>query len=336
MSRHYQFDQFGGPEVLQLINEPVQPPAPGEVQVEMKAAGLNRAELLFLAGQYLVDAKIPNARMGMEGAGIVVAVGPNVSNISIGDRVCITPALDPVSYGVLGEVINAPAHAIEAIPDGVSFETAAAFWMSFGTAYGMAHLFGGLHEQGGQHVVITAASSSVGTAALQVVRQHQGISIATTRTAEKRDRLLAAGADHVIVTEGENLVDRVLEITDGKGFDIACDAVNGPMLQTLATCAAKEATIVEMGLLSGALPELPFTEMIQKGLIITAFHLSWQMLHIPDRRKSASEYLRKHLASGAFQPLIDRAFRFSDVREAYSYLAQNQQLGKVIVNFDNG
>lgn len=334
MTRTYVFDDLGGPEVLRLVNEQIAEPGRGEVQVEMKAAGLNRAELLFLQGQYLVQPNLPNASVGMEGAGIVRAVGDNVEGVSVGDRVAVTPALAPETYGVLGEIINAPAIAIEPIPENVSFRDAAAFWMAFGTAYGMTHISGGLREGAGQSVVITAASSSVGTAAFQVVRRHGGVSIATTRMPAKKERLLEAGADHVIVTEDEDLVDRIMEITDGKGFDLACDPVCGPMLAPLAAAAGREARIVEMGFLSGETPELPFFEMIGKGLVITAFHLSWQMLHVPERRAIAAAHLNQNLSDGSYTPKIDMTFSFDRVADAYAYLAGNEQVGKIIVEFD--
>ncbi len=130
-----QFDTLGGPEKIKLVDVPAPPPAADEVQIRMRAAGLNRAEILYVAGQYLVEPPIPNAPLGAEGAGEVINVGSGVSEFAEGDRVCVLPMMDWAKYGTLAEVVNVPANALERIPEGISFEDAAAFWMAFATAY---------------------------------------------------------------------------------------------------------------------------------------------------------------------------------------------------------
>ncbi|MEM1155873.1 MAG: zinc-binding dehydrogenase, partial [Pseudomonadota bacterium] len=261
MARIVEFTSLGGPEVLNIVDRDPTPPNPGEVQIAVKAAGLNRAELLFMAGQYLVDPKLPSG-LGFEGAGEVLALGEGVRRSSPGDRVAITPAFTQNAYGILGEIINVPETALEALPTETSWSGGAAFWMAYGTAYGLLVQTGGLSEGAGQYVVLNAASSSVGTAAFQIIRAHGGTSIAATLTAEKVDGLKAAGADHVIVTDQEDLVARVMDITDGHGFDIALDAVQGGAGETLANAAGFEATMVAYGLLSGTPSATPFYPMV--------------------------------------------------------------------------
>ena len=333
MDRIAQFSELGDPDVLEIIETPAAHPAAGEVQIAMKAAGLNRAELLFLAGQYLVDPVLPSP-LGFEGAGEVIAMGTGTGRFKPGDRVAITPAFKQDAYGVLGTRINIPETALEPIPDGVSYQDAAAFWMAFGTAYGLLVLRGGLKAGAGQAVVLNAASSSVGTVAFQIIAAHDGTSIALTRTQDKVAGLKQAGADHVIVTDETDTVARIMDITKGQGFDIGLDAVAGPDGETLANAAGFEARIVVYGLLSGTPSLTPFYPMVNKGVSVSGFHLSWHMLDWPERRRIAVDHLNEGLASGVYRPLIDRSFAFDALQDAYRHLASNTQLGKIIVEFD--
>lgn len=333
MNKVLQFEQIGGPEVLKFVDQETPEPAPNEIQITMKAAGLNRAELLFMGQQYLVDPILPSG-LGFEGAGKVIAVGSEISRFKVGDRVAITPAFQQNYYGALGSIVNMPETALEPIPDNVSYIDAAAFWMAFGTAYGLLVLKGGLTENGGQTVVVNAASSSVGTAAFQIIQEHGGTSIALTRDQKKVPGLKEAGADHVIVTSEEDIVERILDLTDGRGFDIALDAIAGEAGETLANACAVEATMVVYGLLSGAPSTSPFYPMVTKGLEIKGFHLSWHLLDWPDRRSTAVTHLNRGLANGSYKPLINRVFAFDDVQDAYRYMASNDQIGKIVVEID--
>lgn len=330
MPRIVEFNALGGPEELKFVERDIPSPAENEIQLQMKAFGLNRAELLFIADQYLTSPILPS-KIGVEGSGEIIAIGAGVEGYKIGDRVSVTPAIQWDKYGVIAEVANVPVYSIEPIPDDVSYTDAAAFWMSYGTAYGMMVQNGGLRRNAGQFVVITGASSSVGTAAFQIANAYGATSIATTRTSSKVKQLKEVGADHVIVMEDEDFVERIMEITGGKGFDIGCDSVLGPMVAPMAEAAAHEATIVQMGLQSGEVPELPFYQMLAKGLTLTGFHLSWRMMEHPDRREVAVEHLIAGLKDGSYKPIIDKVFELNDVVEAYQYMASNQQLGKIVI-----
>ena len=200
MAKVIEFERTGGPEQLNLIEHPIAAPAPHEVQVEIKAAGLNRVELLFLAGEYLVQPN-PPARIGFEASGVIRALGKNVDGFSVGQAVSVTPNLDPTLYGVLGEVANVPVTTLQPKPDGISFIDAAAFWMAYPTAWGGLVQAGGLTANAGQTVLISAASSSVGIAAIQIAKTYGAKVIATTRTAEKVDAIRTVGTDYIIVTD---------------------------------------------------------------------------------------------------------------------------------------
>lgn len=330
MARIVRFDQIGGPEQLKIVDEEPGQPAAGEVLVKVHAAGLNRAELLYMQGQYLVTPKLPS-RIGVEGAGVIAALGPGVTGYAVGDEVSITPNMSPDRYGVIGETALIPVVALAPKAANVSFEVAAAIWMAYPTAYGGLVEVGGLRAGAGQSVVITAASSSVGLPAIQIARAHGAKVIATSRGAAKKAALLAAGADHVIVTGEENFTARVMEITGGRGFDIAFDAVAGPFLETLAAAAAIEATIVEYGALAMAPTPFPLFPAIGKGLRVCGFHLVYNLFDHADRTQRALDHLSEKLADGTYTPVIDRVFALDQVAAAYQHMAAGDQIGKIIV-----
>ena len=330
MTKIIEFSQTGGPEQLDLVERSIMLPAANEAQIEIKAAGLNRAELLFFAGEYLTQPKLPSS-LGFEASGIVRALGEDVTAFSVGQAVSVTPNFDPSLYGVLGELANVPAAALQPKPDSVSFVDAAGFWMAYPTAWGGLVQAGGLKANAGQTVLISAASSSVGIAAIQIAKAYGAVVIATTRTAAKVDAIQSIGLDHIIVTDEEDLVERVQTITDGKGFDIAFDPVGGPFVETLATAAGRDAVIVEYGLLSGEVAMLPFLTMLGKGLSIKAFHLAFDLLQHPNRLKIATDHLLPRLEDGTYKPTIDQTYTLEQTRDAYTRLASNLQFGKVMI-----
>lgn len=189
MSKVVTFNRTGGPEVLEIVDMEVPAPAAGEVQIRVQAIGLNRAEIMYRNGQYVIEPEFP-ARLGYEAAGVVQAVGENVEAFTTGDLVSVIPSFMFNEYGMYGELVNAPVHAVVKHPENLSFEEAAASWMMYVTAYGALVEYGNL--QAGQNVVIRAASSSVGLAAIQIANMLGAKPIALTRTAEKRDMLLKA------------------------------------------------------------------------------------------------------------------------------------------------
>jgi len=232
------FHRTGGPEVLQLDELPLPEPAAGEVRLRVKAIGLNRAEVLFRMGRYLVQPILPS-KIGYEASGTVEAAGPDVDPSWIGKTVSTVPAFLASAYGVYGEVAIVPVSAIAEYPGRLSYEEGTSIWMQYLTAYGALIHQGRLAK--GDFVLITAASSSVGIAAIEIAKAEGAISIATTRTSRKKAELLSLGADYVIATEEEDLAARVNQITAGKGARIAFDPVGGKGLEALAAAAAQGA-----------------------------------------------------------------------------------------------
>ena len=208
MSEVVRFSEFGGPEVLSVVDEPESAPGPGEVVVEVEAIGLNRAESMFRTGTYIEPTRLP-AGLGYEAAGTVAALGEGVRRWSVGDPVSVVPAFSMNDYTVYAQRAVVPARAL--VPRPVDAVTGAAVWMPFLVAYA------GLLEPGvlrpADTVLITAASSSVGLAAIALANRIGAVPIATSRTHAKAGRLLEAGAAHVVATGEEDLVQRCRELT---------------------------------------------------------------------------------------------------------------------------
>jgi len=330
MARIVFFNEVGGPEKLMLEDREPRAPRDNEVLVRVHAAGLNRAEWLYMHGQYLVAPKLPS-RIGVEGAGVIEGLGAGVGGYEIGQAVCITPNMSPAEHGVIGEYATVPVEALAPMPEGMSFEQAAAVWMAYPTAYGGLVVVGGLRQDATQAVVVSAASSSVGLPAIQIAKAHGAMVIAASRSRAKEEAIMAAGADHLIATAEEDFAERVLELTGERGFDIAFDPVAGPFLETLAAGAATEATLVEYGALSMSETPFPLFAAIGKGLRVCGFHLLYNLFQHPSRTEKALSHLTSKFADGTYAPVIDKVFPLEEVAEAYRRMESGDQVGKIIV-----
>jgi NADPH2:quinone reductase len=327
MSRIVRFHQVGGPDVLKIEEVETPPPGPGEVALQVKAIGVNRAESMFRTGRYIEDAVFP-ARLGYESAGVVTEVGPGVEGVAVGDAVSVIPPLSITRWGSYGETAIVPASAVVKHPASLSWVEAAAIWMQYVTAYGALIELGKLKR--GDTVLITAASSSVGLAAIQVARSVGAIAIAATRTSAKRVALLEAGASHVIATEEEDLVARAAEITEAAGVQLAFDPIGGPLLDQIAELMAPHGLVIEYGALSPEPTPFPLFPVLAKFLTVHGYQYK-EVVTAPERLERAKRFILDGLASGALKPVIDRVFAFDQIIEAHRYLESNQQFGKIVV-----
>lgn len=327
MPRVVRFTSVGDATVLKTVEESVSPPGSGEVRLKVESIGLNRAEVLFRQGLYLEKPAFPS-RIGYEAAGVIEAVGADVKNLKAGDRVSTIPSFSMSQYGVYGEVATVPASSVAKYPDNLSVEEGTAIWMQYLTAYGALIEYGKMQK--GDFVVITAASSSVGYASIELCRNFGAVSICTTRTKQKKQALLDAGANHVIVTEEEDLAAAVMKITNNHGAQIIFDAVAGQMLMHLAKCAAQQATIFEYGALSLEATPFPLMLSLEKALTVkgyTLFHLNKDTV----AQARALKYIYDNLQTGKLKPMIDKVFTFDKIVDSHKYMESNQQNGKIVV-----
>lgn len=321
------FHQLGKADVLEIEDLPLPEPGAGEIRLRVKAIGLNRAEILFRKGQYLVQPTLPS-KLGYEASGTVEAVGEGVDRAWIGKIASTVPAFMANEYGVYGEVAIVPVAALAEYPSHLSFEEGTSIWMQYITAYGALIHLGKLTK--GDHVIITAASSSVGMAAIEMARAEGAIAIATTRTEAKKQVLLDAGAHHVIVTDTEDLPARVGEITGGKGARIVFDPVAGPDLEKLAQATSFQGILFVYGSLSRDPTPFPALTALGKSLTVRGYTL-FEINSVPEIRSQAEKYIFDRLSSGAFKPRIDRTFPFAQIADAQRYMESNEQIGKIVV-----
>jgi NADPH:quinone reductase-like Zn-dependent oxidoreductase len=328
MPRNVRFHELGGPEVLKFVEEPTKQPGKGEVRLKVQAVGLNRAEALFIRGQYLESPKLP-AGVGYEAAGVVEAVGEGVDRSWVGKRISTIPSFSMNDYSMLGEEVLAPVRALVEYPARLSEQEGTSIWMQYLTAFGALIPIANLLK--GDFVIVSAASSSVGLAAIQIAKAEGAFSIAATRKSDKKAELLSLGADHVVATDEGDLVARVMQITGGKGARVAFDPVSGPFLETLAKCAATGGIIIEYGILSMQEPPFPFGLALGKQLTIRGYTL-WDVVRNPEKLESAKKYVIDRLNDGRFRPKIAKVFPYAQTREAFQYLESNAQVGKVVIS----
>jgi len=327
MSRTIKLAKAGGPEVLEFIEMQVPAPGPHEVRIAVKAIGINRAESMWRNDKYVEPVKFP-AGLGYEAAGLVEAVGKDVTDFAVGDAVSTIPAFSLNQYSTYGEVILAPVHAVVKHPESLSFVEAASIWMMFLTAYGA--LIFDAQVKTGDFVIIPAASSSVGLAATQLANYAGATPIALTRTSEKTSRLHEAGAAHVIATQEQDMVAEVMRITNGNGARVAFDPVGGPDFPKLISALADQGIVYIYGALSEGDTSIPVLEMIPKMPTVKGYSIRL-VAGDEARRKAAVEYVVNGLASGALKPVIDRTFKFDDMVEVHRYMENSGQFGKIVV-----
>jgi NADPH:quinone reductase-like Zn-dependent oxidoreductase len=324
MTKAVRFTTEGGPEVLELVDVDLGEPGPGELRLRVEAIGLNRAEAMFRAGTYFERPDEFPAKLGYSASGIVEALGEGVTNFETGDAVSTVAGFSMRTHGVYGEAAIVPATAVLRRPEGLGAAETVAVWGPFLTAYGAIVDEGRVRP--GDFVLITAASSSVGLATIDVVNHIGAIPIAATRTAAKKQRLLEAGAAHVIVTDDEDVALRTKEITDGRGAEFVFDAVAGEGVRKLAEATAKGGTLVVYGALDAK--ETPFPLWFVPTMrLFNAFDLTMD----PERLARAEHFIRAGVRAGTFRPRVDRTFDLAAIAESHRYLEGNSQFGKVVV-----
>lgn len=327
MARVVRFHQHGGPEVLHIETVDVAPPARGEVQIRVKALGLNRAEALLRRGTYIETATFPSG-LGLEAAGIVETVGKDVAGFASGDAVSIMPPLSMVRWPAYAELATFPAELVVKHPPELDFETAAAVWMQYLTAYGALIDIAGLAR--GDVVAITAASSSVGLAAIQIANRIGAIPIALTRTSAKQRALRDAGAAHVVASAEEDIRARLEDIAGARGVRVVLDAVGGPAFEPLTAAMSPGGTLIEYGGLSPEPTPFPLFNVLTKSLVLRGY-LVHEIIRDPARLAKAKAFILDGLSDGTLKPIIARTFRFEDIVEAHRFLESNEQFGKIVV-----
>ena len=321
--------QAGGPEVLELRDVPAPEPSRGEVRVRVRATAVNRADLLQRLGVYPAPPGAPRDIPGLEIAGEVDAVGPDVTELAPGDRV-----FGIVGGGGYAEQLTVHARALARIPEGMSFTDAAAVPEAFLTAWDAMVDQGRLTA--GDIVLVHAVGSGVGTAALQIAGAIGARTLGTARTAGKLERARTLGLDEGIVVQNATFSGKVLELSEamgGRGVDVVLELVGGAYVAEDLACLAHKGRIVIVGAMAGARVELDLAALMHKraeirGTVLRARPLEEKIL--------AARTLQHHLvplfASGALRPIVDRVMPLAQAAEAHRVMQSNETFGKIVLD----
>ncbi len=309
---------------------PVPTPGPGEVLVAVRAAGTNRGELL---GRPLLRSDNPAAkpmRAGIECAGEIVALGDGVSGWIPGDRIMARGAGTYAEYMVVHE------RALMRIPEGMAWVEAATIPNIFVTAHDA--LVSNAAAQPGESVLVTAGSSGVGTAAIQIARSLGAHPVlATTRSAAKGRALRALGAHEIIDTSTADWTESVLARTGQRGVDVIIDQVGGPMLASNIRVLAIKGRLVSVGRNAGRVGECDLDEVARKRASIIGVTFRTRTA---EEALVCSERFAAHLlgafVTGALKPVLDRTFPFERIADAHAYMLSDAQIGKIVVTMGNG
>jgi len=336
------FNQTGGPEVLRTDEVPLPEPKEDEVVIKLSAVGLSRTDVLWREGRYVEDPVFP-AQIGYDAAGTIEAVGPKAVGLEVGDEVSTFPAVSLLDYGAHGEAILYPEHALLRYPENLSPIEAAAVNTGLFTAYFALVEIAEL--QRGQFLVVTAASSSAGIAALQLAKKIGAKSIALTRSVSKVPELITLGAEHVLLLGDCDVRETIVEITDGLGADVVYDAVAGPGLEELVWATKRLGQIIVYGALGGNMgaTSLPFGACFLRGIKL---HAGFQIFDFTGNARlgrsinqqateRAKNFINRGLTSGWFTAKIDRVFYGLDQYvAAHQYLETGVQVGKIVVSLN--
>lgn len=337
-TRVYRFHQYGNPDVLQLDTIPTPEPKANEVRVRVQAMSLNRADLLWLANSYIESPTLPSG-LGYEISGVVEAIGADVTEFQVGDKVSSIPTFSIGDYTNFGETTILPARGLMKTPDIFTPAQGSSFAFAYFTGYFALLEIARLQPY--QTVLITAGTSTTGLAAIAMAKKIGAKIIATTRTSKKRNILLEAGADFVIATEEEDLVARVMEITNGQGADVVYDAVAGGLGEKLVQATKVEGHWIVYGLLDtenlGTFPWLTmFVRTIQFRLYKVFDFTGNGHLGLPGDEAALARskaFISAGLADGSFPLAIDKEFSgLETLPDAMGYMAANLAAGKIVVN----
>ena len=309
----------GGPEVLSLVERPLPEPSRGEVRVRVRATAVNRADLLQRMGNYPAPADAPADIPGLEIAGEVEALGPGVERLRVGDRV-----FGLVGGGGYADAVTSHARALAKIPDTMSFEDAAAVPEAFITAHAANITQCGLRS--GETLLISAAGSGVGTAAIQLGHALGATVVGTARTAGKLERAKALGLDLGIVPADGRFADRA------PPAHVILELVGGAYLNEDLRCLVPLGRIALVGLLAGRKTELELGLVLGKRARIFGTVLRARPLEEKIAAMRAFEtQVVPLLARGAVKPIVDRVLPLAEAARAHEHMASNEGFGKIVL-----
>jgi NADPH:quinone reductase len=311
----------GGPDVLKLEDVPEPTPEPGKANVKLEAAGVNYIDIYFRTGLY--KAPMP-LTPGLEGAGTVMAVGPGVSDIKVGERVCYTGV--PGSYAQMNSV---PADRLVKIPDGLSFRDGAAAMLQGMTAHYLAVSTFPLKK--GDSCLVHAAAGGVGLLLCQIASMRGATVIGTVSTPEKAALAREAGADSTILYTQQDFVAEVKRVTNGRGVDVVYDSVGSTTFEKGFDCLRPRGMMVLYGQSSGPVPPFDLQVLNTKGsLFITRPSLNAYVMARDELLERAGDVLG-WIKDGTLKLRIEHVFPLAQAADAHRALEGRKTTGKVLL-----
>ncbi|MGK7378879.1 quinone oxidoreductase family protein [Planococcus sp. 1R117A] len=317
------FEQFGGPEVLQWTEADKPKPAENEVLIEVKASGVNYADTARREGKYVVPTKLPYVP-GSEIAGVIVETGSGVKKFRKGDRVVALIESDGYS-----EYAAANEQVLTLIPNGVDDEQAVALPLQGLSAYHILKTMGRLEP--GESVLIHAAAGGVGTIAVQLAKLFgAGKIIATASTEEKLAHAKSMGATHLVNYSEDGWMDKVKEITEGKGVDVALEMVGGEVFNQTVKCLAPFGRLVIFGAASGEQATFHPGQLMRKNQSVIGFFLP-QIMRKPELFQSSFKELLGYMANGDLKLTIGGTYPLKEAAEVHRLLQGRKTIGKLVL-----
>jgi NADPH2:quinone reductase len=317
-----QFDRLGGPEVMHLREVPKPALKPGSVIVKNQVIALNYGDVFFLQGQYLVKPVFPDIP-GMEGAGVIDAVAPDVTGLAPGMRVAY------IGMGAYAEFTQMRASRVIPIPDGTPFEQAAAFPIAVLTAW---HLIHSCHRTTpDQTVVVHSAAGGVGIAAVQIARAAGAHVIGTVSSDEKLDLVRKHGAHEVINYETYDFAAEAMRITNGRGVDLILDAVGKPTFEKGLTCLAPFGHLILYGSAGGAPDKIDVrSRLFAKSLKVSGFVVP-MVYGMKEIHRRGLDAVFKLARDGQLTIPIGKTFALAEAAEAVRFLQSRRSTGKLLL-----
>ena len=313
---------WGAVEGLQLGDAPSPIPADGEVVIAVRAAGINYADAIMVAGRYQTKPPLPFSP-GLEAAGIVAACGDRVRRFRPGDRVMAI-----LAHGGLAELAAAPEAETFAIPERMSFEEAGAFPVAYISSHVALRWQARLEP--GETLLVLGSAGGVGLTAVEIGKAMGARVIAAASTAEKLAVAQERGADDVVNYAAEKLTDRVMALTDGKGADVCFDPVGGDLFDSALSSLGWGGRILLIGFVAGV-PQIPANRLLVKHRAALGSSLRYFRWHAPDKLLRSVEELVQWYGEGKLRPLVTHRLPLEQSVEAIRLLTDRKAHGKVVV-----
>ncbi|WP_306396687.1 NADPH:quinone oxidoreductase family protein [Telluria beijingensis] len=314
---------WGPPDSLVLEDLPDLVAGPGEVVVDVKAAGVNFPDVLTVQGKYQVRPPLPFTP-GNEFAGVVRAVGAGIDAFAPGQRV-----IGFTRTGAFAEQAVAPASAFLPMPDGMDFDVAAAITLTYGTSYHAVADRGAL--QAGETMLVLGAAGGVGLAAIEIGKALGARVIAAASSDEKLAVCKAHGADVLVNYEREDLREALRAATDGRGPDVIYDPVGGKYSEPALRSIAWRGRHLVVGFAAGEIPRLPWNLMLLKGASVVGVFWGDFTRKEQEAHLAAMKRITGWIAEGKLKPLVSRRYPLADTAQALNDMAARQVVGKVII-----